>query len=932
MSSSNNTSASCSSLGKRMRGLSVISANDDDEEITFVRENKGTKRVNPHGISPPLPLPAQRRHLRTNRSAVIMEPTSQAQATFGRPNTPRTDRNVSSTSGPSGFRPTSSSSGNKVVWLSGHDSAHASEEIVVRVEGIKERCTKVYRGGWIYEGVSYETHIITTQRGLTRQLLGLGKVDDAIRLSSPPFDWILVRSVFTLKFRNLDIPSKSYVHAQRLCQPIASGEGGAIPSTREEVFLQHVNCQDFPLKIVSEGTKLDLEFMSGSAGCQRDTKYIARFVSEPTASAIRSPRSALDFHGCDSCESRHKKAVDRTIVASPDVVRLGNEGYHLLDFVFIDPEVQGQPYHIGHVIGWQRQREGDTVSVQIRMLKRKSEMLEHQTGQYVSERELVATNIHDLYPAQRIMGHAFVFGSKSAMAVEVPGSQVSFWCATRLANDGRGKETVVPLQKPLRSCSICVSHERAHRHELRACLEAVRFPAADCYSGAGGFLLPGLHIFDWRSACDPDEMACQTLEQLNDKAPSLDIYQGPVHDLIGRPVVYDAQSAGSPHFPARGSTFMITGGPPCQGHSRASHANNPSSKDVARSGPIDQRNSEMFVFLALVAQVLPYIVVLENVGAFKDDKEERSEENANGNFARRAIRELTSMGYATRLAVINSRAYGTPQDRRRCFILAVKSGLPMPEFPKPSHAIPSTTATVFKDENGQTMPFYLGDRRGTRGTGAHPPVTINDAISDLPAFDYHSPVARQPSNQQPSRPRFWGHRDDIEGNDTKGGFSRPVPYASPPLTDFQRSKRCSNTLVRDQYTSYCTPGALESIFNRSRMANVRGCERRALRTEGFSTLLTSSAPGGKSTAVIHPDQNRKFTVAERKRAMGWPDWLELAGTPLDQDRLTGNGVCFESVEAIYRSIVETIILPWWIKAGRPVEGVYEKFVADHPIS
>ncbi|OCF31663.1 hypothetical protein I316_06668 [Kwoniella heveanensis BCC8398] len=901
MSDPRRSSRPSTSLGKRMRALSVISviSEEDEEESAGADTSKrDSKARSSEQALPPSPTDRVKR-ARSDTSRVAKAPIK---ATETPSTTPWT-----STSNQTHHSRVTGRSDNRAVWSTDRNPIHPGEEVAVKVDG----------------------------------------VDDAIRLSSAPYDLILIRSIYTLKFHDSGIPSKSYVHAQYLDKP-TSIDGRSARSYRQgELFLKHANCQDFALKLIIEGTKLDFELIKSSATRRRDTKHFAQFVDEWTASTIRVPSPALDFHGCDACHSRDKKQYAEVVTIEKDAVRVGEERYHLFDFVFIDPGVQGAPYMIGHLISWTEKK--GSVEVNLRMMERIQEV--PGMSAYVSERHLVASHKHLFFPATRIVGTAFVFGSEDALRKGAPGCKSAFWCTHRLIENDRGREVSLPLQTPLKSCSSCLNLQCHYRHDIKSCLEAARFPAADCYSGAGGFLLPGLDIFDWQSACDIDVVACETLRRLKPKVPKLKIHHGSVEELLHRSLDRDAHDTSSRRFPARGSTFLLTGGPPCQGHSRASHANNNTNgENSSKAGPTDDRNSEMFVFLALVAHTLPYVVILENVGAFKDDKAELSQENADGNFARRAMRELTSMGsvqlmlsslqtlltdstyrvarrYAVRLAVINSRAYGSPQDRHRCFILAVQRGLPLPELPAPTHAVPSPMATVFKDKNGRAMPFYLGDRRATRGTGIHPPVTISDAISDLPVFEYHS----RGTDQRPRRPIFSGSRDPAKGNGTKCGFAKPVAYASPPLNDFQRAKRGSNTQVNDHYTSYCTPGALDIIFNRSKLPNARGCERRAVSNEGFSTLLTNSAPGGKSTAVIHPSQERKFTTAERKRAMGWPDCFKLAGTPLDQDRLTGNGVCFESVEAIYQSIVETIILPWWIKAGKPKERVYEKFVADYPI-
>ncbi len=84
-----------------------------------------------------------------------------------------------------------------------------------------------------------------------------------------------------------------------------------------------------------------------------------------------------------------------------------------------------------------------------------------------------------------------------------------------------------------------------------------------------------------------------------------------------------------------------------------------------------------------------------------------------------------------RVALLNSRAYGSPQSRIRFFNLAARLHVPLPTLPLPTHADPEAPATRFAlEENTGHDGFYIG--RGTVGTGPLPAVTIDDAISDLP--------------------------------------------------------------------------------------------------------------------------------------------------------------------------------------------------------
>nr|XP_019012018.1 uncharacterized protein I206_02856 [Kwoniella pini CBS 10737]OCF50799.1 hypothetical protein I206_02856 [Kwoniella pini CBS 10737] len=535
-----------------------------------------------------------------------------------------------------------------------------------------------------------------------------------------------------------------------------------------------------------------------------------------------------------------------------------------------------------------------------------------------SNRRLLLTDDYADFAVNRIMAKVHVAPSRDDAKILDP--HIAFWCTERF-NGSR----ILDLQKSLPLCLVCHQLEHTRCQDLQACLRACKFGAADYYSGAGGFILPGLEMFNWVSATDFDKVAYQTLYNLRHKAPNLQVHYGKVSVLFDH-----TKSHGSADkrksLPPPGSVFLMTGGPPCQGHSRVNPQNNASIPGGARSR--DPRNDELWVMLAEVYRLRPYIVIIENVAAFKDEKGGDKGDGMNSNYARSAMKDLARNGYSSRLGLLDSRSYGSPQNRVRLFILAVKDGLPLPDFPAPTHSNPKVTATIFgNDKNGKIQPFYIG-QRNTPGTALHSAVTIKDAIGDLEAFEYLPLPGVARLSRQPQIPAYNGGRSLRDGNGTRIGPGN-VKYASPPQKDFQKEKRGNRGSVKDHYTSYVTDGAKKIIFEDARTSNPRGPNRRAVFSDGFSTLLTASAPGQKGTAVIHPTQDRKFTIAERKRAMGWPDWHRLAGTPLDQDRLTGNGVCYESVQAIYMSIVNTIILPWWLNAGRPTDDVFDKFKADH---
>ncbi|WWC96904.1 hypothetical protein V866_003779 [Kwoniella sp. B9012] len=787
----------------------------------------------------------------------------------------------------------------RLTWVEDNVDIPTGKRITHNIDGFEEDCTKIHRKGFTHNDVQIS-------------------VDDAIILPHHPPLYALIRSIFTLKFDDATIKDKHFAHVHYLKSPISNVNSS---SRAGELFLRNAQCQDIPIKQIFKGKKLDFELIGGIKGMRRgNSKYFCQFVDQPSLSTIREPFFQDRFDGCDSCASRHQKHKFDNPYLVKTTLHLGGDEYHIYDFVAIDPKVRGRIFTIGQIQGWST--INGELMVRMRRLKRFGEVIGAKYNGFVSNHCLVVTDEYEDHSVKLIMSKLYVLPKEGDMqAFE---RHNSFFCFERITNPNN-PNAICALQKPLRTCSPCLESAKQPHQDLEDCLRACRFTAADYYSGAGGFILPGLDIFDWVSAADTDKVACQTLHNLKRKAPRMTVHYGRISDIYQYTTSRDFRTDTPEAFPSSGSVFLMTGGPPCQGHSRVNHANNPSSGKIP-----DPRNDELWVMLAEVFRLRPYVVIIENVSAFKDDKVGNDSASREDNYGRAAMKELSQNGYACRLGIIDSRGYGTPQNRLRTFILGVKVGLPLPDFPAPTHASPKTTATVFKSEkNGNLKPFYLG-QRATPGTGLHPAVTIKDAVSDFPAFEYLPPPGIPRIPRRPQIPVFEGGRDGQQGNHTRVGFAHRIPHASTPLNDYQKEKRGDATSVHDHYTSYVTDGAKKIIFASAREVKPQGCDRRAIGSEGFSTLLTNSSPGQKGTAVIHYSQDRKFTIAERKRAMGWPDWHRLAGTPLDQDRQTGNGVCFESVQAIYMALVKEIILSWWIEGGRPTENVFEKFKMDHP--
>ncbi len=150
----------------------------------------------------------------------------------------------------------------------------------------------------------------------------------------------------------------------------------------------------------------------------------------------------------------------------------------------------------------------------------------------------------------------------------------------------------------------------------------------------------------------------------------------------------------------RGRTLtLLAGGPPCQGFSTAGLWDSR-----------DPRNRLIRVMLQAAQDLSPLQVVIENVTGLKW--------MLGGQILGMIIERLTQLGYHVTCETLRAEEYGVPQRRRRVFIVATESpdGWSRPE--------PCFAAVP----RGATSVHHLGDGH------LEPPVTVEEAISDLPGL------------------------------------------------------------------------------------------------------------------------------------------------------------------------------------------------------
>jgi DNA (cytosine-5)-methyltransferase 1 len=344
--------------------------------------------------------------------------------------------------------------------------------------------------------------------------------------------------------------------------------------------------------------------------------------------------------------------------------------------------------------------------------------------------------------------------------------------------------------------------------------------AIDLFCGAGGlsegFRQAGYHVL---AGQDYDDKAGKTFALTH---PEATFIGGPIqkvrpHDLL--------KASGL----KRGELDVILGGPPCQGYSVYNH----------QRGADDPRAGLFREYLRIVEALKPKWLVMENVTGITSI--------AGGGIVREISEGMAALGYRTSMRILKAEDFGVPQERRRVFFIATRTGAPI-LFPEPTH-----------------------------GEGLLPFVTIWDAISDLPPLRNGEKVdgwshASAPANayqkmlqgktrkvSNHSAPRLAKINEERMRHIPPGGSWRDIPFELLPA-GMKRAKRSDHT----------------KRYGRPR------------KTDLACTILTKCDVHWG--AFIHPVQDRAITVREAARLQSFPDSFTFQGNRTEQYVQVGNAV------------------------------------------
>lgn len=288
----------------------------------------------------------------------------------------------------------------------------------------------------------------------------------------------------------------------------------------------------------------------------------------------------------------------------------------------------------------------------------------------------------------------------------------------------------------------------------------------------------------------------------------------------------------------------VVGGAPCQGFSL-----------IGKRALDDPRNALLEQFARIVLELRPRYFVLENVAGLTV--------GAHRQLLDEVVEIFEAGGYRVLLPyrVLQAAEFGTPQSRRRLFLIGARADVPLPAYPAPTHRVRSV--------------------KGTTAPGAAPVVpSVWEAIGDLPEAEHFAEllagdsVAAKHAMPSPYAAVLRGvDRDSAD-------FSHRRPVVEDWLTS---SSRTVHTPLSARRFATTAPGEVEPVSRFLRLHPDGICNTLRAGTASDRGAYTSPRP-------VHPFRPRCITVREAARLHGYPDWFRFHVTKWHGFRQIGNSV------------------------------------------
>jgi len=281
----------------------------------------------------------------------------------------------------------------------------------------------------------------------------------------------------------------------------------------------------------------------------------------------------------------------------------------------------------------------------------------------------------------------------------------------------------------------------------------------------------------------------------------------------------------------KGEVDVCVGCPPCQAFSSL-------RSTTIKRGQRDRRKSLVSVYADRISEILPKVVVLENVSGLARGRNRR--------YLLKFLLRMKRLGYRCSYDILQSADYGAPQLRKRLVLIGVRTGDP---------TMPQRTHEAEANASGQ-MPWR----------------TVRDAISDLPRLR-HGERSKADSLHASS-----DHRESVMN------IIRNIPKDGGDRFDLPRELwlPCHRRIENEG-----------GPHNRSGR-NVYG----RMKWDSPAPTITTRSVTPAGGRFVHPDQDRGLTLRESARLQTIPDDFLIEGKKTQLSTWIGNAMPTNLAEAI----------------------------------
>ncbi|KAG1798810.1 hypothetical protein EV424DRAFT_1440198 [Suillus variegatus] len=382
----------------------------------------------------------------------------------------------------------------------------------------------------------------------------------------------------------------------------------------------------------------------------------------------------------------------------------------------------------------------------------------------------------------------------------------------------------------------CVQCHKEHKANLvRRAQQLQRFGplrGLELFAGAGG-LGTGLDMsgfVETRYAVGFSPGAARTYKQNH---PNVTVYNQCMNVCLqhaidvadgknSRPLQALGDKKRLPSIPKLGEVDFIYGGPPCQSFSKMNHA-----KVKLRNVSIhrnDIRSTLVCNMIAYVEFYRPMYFLLENVGGILEHALKKK--TVASGVVKFIIAALLGLNYQIEYNVLHAGNYGAPQARKSVLFVAARQGVPLPDFPIPTHVFLHARVQRVKLPTGAYLApvsrLKYGDNNADLSAPLHF-VRIHEAIGDLVWVNPHAKISKTAADRAVERkrkdelgiPSFSPLHSARTSEDPYAGYSKPCQYSysSGPLSRYQKLMRQGSKKLQYHYTKCFDDIIIERTVN-----------------------------------------------------------------------------------------------------------------------